>query len=213
MHPADTSPAFNERPAPLKPVGASGSSGRQTAPRFPFFTFRSSAPRPPLDPLTQATVTVCWVVAANKPLYPLYVWWLVGSGTVASLATMLTMPLFAAIALLARRFPFAARLALPLIGTLDTLFETKLFGAASGTALFLAACAMLAALGFRWTEKWWQRASAILIFLAYLAVRGGLGTPLHVWNADELASLFEINAFAVACLMAFIALRYAGVKR
>ena len=45
--------------------------------------------RAPLDPLTQATVTLAWVIALNKPFYPLYVWYLVGNGVVASLATML----------------------------------------------------------------------------------------------------------------------------
>ena len=202
-----------ETPEDLAQRGASGPSDRRTAPRYPFFTFRSAHPRPPLDPLTAATVTVCWVIAANKPFYPLYVWWFVGSGTLASLATLIALPFFAGTAILARHSAFAARLALPLIGTADTLFETKLFGAGSGTSLFLAACIMLAALSFRAAEKWWQRAVAVVVFMAYLATRGGLGAPLRQWTAEEMDILFDINAFAVACLLAFIALRYAGIKR
>ncbi|WP_348531808.1 hypothetical protein [Rhizobium sp. 16-449-1b] len=99
-----------------------------------------------LEPITQATVTVAWVIVFNKPFYPVYVWSLVGSGVTASFGTLLSAPLFLAITFLARRSPFAARIALPLIGTFDTLFETKLFGSASGTELYFAACIMLVAL-------------------------------------------------------------------
>ena len=213
MDQVDVQRPKEETPEDLAQRGASGPSGHRTAPRYPFFTFGSAHPRPPLDPLTAASVAVCWVIAANKPFYPLYVWWFVGSGTLASLATMIALPFFAATAILARRSALAARLALPLIGTADTLFETKLFGAGSGTSLFFAACIMLTALSFRAGEKWWQRAMAVIVFLAYLATRGGLGAPLRQWSTEEMAILFDINAFAVACLMAFIAIRYTGIKR
>ena len=95
-----------------------------------------------LDPLTEATVTVAWVIIANKPFYPVYVWYLVGDGVYASLWTLAAAPLLLTIPFLAKRSPLAARIALPLIGTLDTLFETKLFGQNSGTELFFAACTM-----------------------------------------------------------------------
>lgn len=169
--------------------------------------------RPPLDPLTQATVTIAWVIFANKPFYPLYVWYLVGNGVAASLATLIAMPFFLAIPFLARRSPLAARLALPLVGTLDTLFETKLFGTGSGTELFLAPCIMLAALSFRAEEMWWQRGVAVFVFLAFIFSRTYIGAPLHVWSDADLAILFDLNSFAVASLTAFIALRYAGFSR
>uniref|UniRef100_UPI0031015463 hypothetical protein n=1 Tax=Neorhizobium sp. EC2-8 TaxID=3129230 RepID=UPI0031015463 len=63
--------------------------------------------RPPLDPRTQATVTVAWVIVANKPFYPLYVWYLVGNGVTASLGTLLAAPFFLAIPLIARHAPRA----------------------------------------------------------------------------------------------------------
>ncbi len=166
-----------------------------------------------LDPLTQATVTIAWVVALNKPFYPVYVWYLVGSGVVASLGTLLSAPFFLAIPFIARRFPLAARIALPLVGTFDTLFETKLFGPGSGSELFFAACIMLVALAFRPTEKWWQRGLASLVFVVFLFSRSVIAVPLHVWAGAELDTLFNLNAFAVASLMAFVALRYAGVER
>jgi hypothetical protein len=165
------------------------------------------------DELTRASVTVAWVIVANKPFYPVYVWWLVGSGTQASLGTLVSVPFFLLVPFLARRAPLWARVALPLVGTVDTLFETKLFGYASGTELFLAPCMMLVALSFRPTEAWWQRGSAALVFVAFVVAHGRLGEPLHVWGAEELSTLFSINAFAVASLMAFVAIRYAGVRR
>ncbi|CAN7569255.1 hypothetical protein [Rhizobium sp. LjRoot254] len=167
----------------------------------------------PLDPLTQATVTVAWVILLNKPFYPLYVWWLVGSGVQASLGTLASVPFFLLIIYLGPRNALAARIALPLVGTVDTLFETKLFGYGSGTELFLAPCIMLVALSFYAEEKWWQRGMAGLLFLLFFAAHGRLGAALHEWSPNELATLFNINVFAVASLMAFVAIRYAGLPR
>lgn len=165
------------------------------------------------DDLTRASVTVAWVIIANKPFYPLYVWWLVGSGTLAALGTLVSVPFFLLVPFLARRAPLWARVALPVVGTVDTLFETKLFGYGAGTALFLAPCMMLVALSFHAAEAWWQRGTAGVVFVAFVAAQGRLGEALHVWSAEALGTLFSINAFAVASLMAFIAIRYAGVRR
>lgn len=165
------------------------------------------------DPLTQATVTVSWVIFINKPFYPLYVWYLVDSGVMASLGTLLAAPFFLAIPFLARYSPLAARIALPLVGTFDTLFETKLFGQSSGTELFFAACIMLVALSFRVEEKWWQRGMAALLFAVFVFSRYYIGMPLHIWSDADLSVLFNLNAFAVAGLTCFIALRYAGIQR
>lgn len=169
--------------------------------------------RPTLDPLTQATVTVAWVIFANKPFYPLYVWYLVGSGVTASLLTLVSAPFFLAIPFVARCSPMIARILLPVIGTLDTIFETKLFGTESGTELFLAACVMLAALSFRCEERWLQRALVALIFGGFLVTRNFTGAPLRGWSERELSILFNLNAYALASLLTFVALRYAGVER
>lgn len=166
-----------------------------------------------LDPLTQATVTVAWVIVFNKPFYPVYVWYLIGNGASASLWTLAATPLFVTIPFLAKRSPLAARIALPLIGTLDTLFETKLFGQQSGTELFFAACVMLAAMSFHVKEMWWQRGMAAFVFAVFIASRSLVGAPLHVWSEGDLATLFNLNAFAVASLTTFVALRYAGIRR
>lgn len=169
-----------------------------------------SAQRVPLDPLTQATVTIAWVICLNKPFYPVYVWYLVGDGVVASLGSLLAAPIFLAIPFIARHSPVIARISLPMVGAFDTLFETRLFGQSSGTELFFAACIMLAAVSFRKEEKWIQRSVTALVFAVFLLSRYTGGPPVHGWRDADLAVLLNLNIFAVACLMAFIALRYAG---
>ena len=165
------------------------------------------------DPLTAATITIVWVIVLNKPFYPLSIWWLVGNGVDASLISIASAPFFLAIVFLAKRSSLAARIALPVVGTVDTVFETKLFGTGAGTELFFAACIMLAALSFRAHEKLWQWAVTGFIFAAFLFSRYAIGGALHLWSASDLAILLNFNAFAVACLTAFIALRYAGMVR
>jgi hypothetical protein len=169
------------------------------------------AQRVPLDPLTQATVTIAWVISLNKPFYPLYVWYLVGDGVVASLGSLLAAPAFLAIPFMARHSPVIARISLPIVGAVDTLFETRLFGQSSGTELFFGACIMLAAISFRTEEKWIQRGVAGLVFAVFLLSRQTGGEPLHGWNDADLAVLLDLNIFAVACLMTLIAIRYTGV--
>ena len=100
----------------------------------------SVAERKRTDPLASAGAAVAWVIVANKPLYPVTIWWFVGAGFEASLATLIAAPLYAAVPFLVRRAPLAARVATPAIGLADTLLATKVFGPGSGTELFLFAC-------------------------------------------------------------------------
>lgn len=169
------------------------------------------APRP--DALTQASMTVSWVIILNKPFYPIYVWWLLGTGVGTSALTLLSIPFFLAVPLMAKRSSFYARLALPLIGTVDTVFETWIFGRASATLVFLAPCVLLAALSFRPDEKWTQRGLSCFIYGCFAACWWLIGQPIYPWSSDQLSTLLGVNAFAVASLMAFIGLRYAGLDR
>ncbi|MFK0166643.1 hypothetical protein [Rhizobium sp. NPDC090279] len=166
--------------------------------------------RQPLDQRTQATVTIAWVIIANKPFYPLYVWWLIGSGVRTSTATLASIPFLLVIPLVAGRSSFFARFALPLFGTLDTVFETIIFGKASGTLLFLAPCMALVLVSLYGREKWWQRGLACFILACFVVSWKTMGDPLFPWDSDQLTALLNINAFAVASLMTFIAIRYAG---
>lgn len=167
----------------------------------------------PLDALTAASVTVAWVIALNKPFYPLYVWYLTGEGVLASCATIIAAPLFVALALTASRRPFLTRLGVPLVGIIDTVAAGKFLGQGAGTELFLAPCMLLVALSFRVEEKWWQRGMACLCFLAFVIFHGRMGAPLYSWDPAAVQSLFTLNAFSVASLMVFVTFRTAGLSR
>jgi hypothetical protein len=172
----------------------------------------ASAPQP-ADPLASATAAVAWMVVANKPLYPAIIWWYVGGGFEASLATLIAAPFYAAAAFFAGRAPLAARVATPAVGLADTMLATKVFGQGSGTELFLFACGLLAMLAFRPREAWWSRGLVGLIFVAFVAMRLAGGVALYALPPDELARLLDLNIVSAASLFAFIGLRFAGADR
>jgi hypothetical protein len=161
------------------------------------------------DPLTAASVTTAWVVVANKPFYPLYVWGLAGSASaLASLWTLAAWPLFAALPLLARRWPLAARAGLPLVGAADSVFAAVMFGEASGVEAFLAPCAALAALSFRSAEARVSWALTALVFLAFAALR--YAAPAGV--SPLPGGLVNLNLMSAASLIAFVGLRFASAR-
>lgn len=168
------------------------------------------APRSPLDWRTSAVVSIAWLIAANKPIYPLYVWYFTREGVAAACLSILSAPLFLAIPFIARWSPRAARVAFPVVALVDTIAETKLFGAGSGTELFAAPGALIAALSFYPHEARWLRGLCVVLYVGFLAAHGHLGAPLHLWSEAGLAHLREINIFAVASLTFFVAWRFSG---
>lgn len=165
-----------------------------------------------VDPKTAATVSVAWLVVANKPIYPLYVWWLVGAGTAVAAATALSAPLFLAIALGAAKRPLAARIALPLVGATDTVFATLLFGRASGTELFFVPCLLLAVCAFSPAERRRVRMLVAALFLTFVVVHELVGAGGGPWSAAQATLVREMNILAVASLSAFVAWRFSGTR-
>lgn len=157
---------------------------------------------------TDAVVSVAWLIVANKPIFPLQVWWFVGVGTPAAYLTALSTPAFLAIALFGRRHPLAARVALPLVGAVDTVFATKLFGPASGMELFFVPCLLLAVVGFEPAEARWARALVATLFCAFVAFHGHHGVAWGPWSSEAAARLFDVVVYAVASLAAFIGWRF-----
>ena len=165
------------------------------------------------DGHAEACLAVVWIILANKPLYPLYVWWLLGyDDAIRSFGTLLAAPGFAFLVWLGRRNASAMRPGLVLLGLVDTLWATKWFGSAGGTELFLAPCALLAMVGFRASEAWASRALVILVFVAFAGLHGRFGGPLVAMTVAAPATLFNLNAYAVASLIAFIGLRFARLS-
>ena len=165
------------------------------------------------DPLASAVRAVAWLILANKPIYPLYVWWFAGSGALASTLTAASAPFWLALAWLGSRHSLVLRAGVPLLGLVDTVMATKLFGAASGTELFFVPCLLLAVVSFRLEEVWISRALIAALYLVVIAAHGRYGAPWHSWPAEQLASLLDVNALAVASLCAFVGWKFAGLQR
>lgn len=153
---------------------------------------------------------ISWVILLNKPFYPLYVWYFVGEGIGMSFLTLATAPFYAIVLLLARRSSLAARVAFPLLATLDTIGETKLFGAGSAAELFACPAALIAALSFTSGEARWLRGTIVAMYVAVLAAHGHLGASLYPWTDASLQHLREINIFAVASLTVFAVWVFTG---
>jgi hypothetical protein len=151
------------------------------------------------DPLTAACNRIAHLVAWNQPLYPLYLWWLVGGDWWVSFWTFLSTPLFACVPLVARRNALAGRTMLPLTGVANGLVSVKAFGEASGVALFLIPCTLIALLGFR-RREWRTTAALIGVILAASVAGGHFGAPLGRFASDQYAHFRHLNIYSVAAL-------------
>ncbi|WP_454885051.1 hypothetical protein [Sphingomonas oryzagri] len=155
------------------------------------------------DPMTAACSRIALLVAWNQPLYPLYLWWIVGGDWQMSGWTFLSTPFFASVPAVAKRNALAGRVMVPLTGIANGMISTKAFGIASGVELFLIPCALIALLGFRRSE--W-RTTAILLCATALAavVHGHYGVALGRFTPWEYAHFRRLNAYSVAALSAVI---------
>jgi hypothetical protein len=165
----------------------------------------------PQDARTRACVSTAWLLLVNKPIYPLYVWALIGAdAAIRSIATLALAPLYAGLLLLAPRSALGARIGLPLVGLADTIYATKLMGPDAGTEAFFVDCALLAIVGFHRGEAAIARGLVILVFVAFVALHGRYGSPWQAWTAEEAAGLSLLNVYGAASLAAFIGLRFAA---
>ncbi|MBN8928194.1 MAG: hypothetical protein J0H19_16420, partial [Rhodospirillales bacterium] len=159
------------------------------------------------DPATAVANAIALIVGWNGPFYPLYVVALAGAGGGPAVAlTALSTPFFLAIPALARRSSRAGRLALPLIGTANTLWCIKLLGPACGLQLFLLPCVMLAALLHRRSERpllVLAAAGAVAAYALPERVLGAALIPLHAEVTSRLAALNEASVLALTVVIAW----------
>lgn len=161
------------------------------------------------DPLAEACGSVALVLALNKPVYPLYVWFLAESAFRISLLAGLSMPFYIAVWWLAHRGKsFPARLGMVAVGTADTIFIAFVLGGESGTLIFLFACLMLAGMAFHAREVWLSRGMIGLIFVLFVALYGRIGAPIRPVTPEDMQTLDYLNTTGAAALAAFIALRF-----
>src|ERR1700759_2922100 len=119
------------------------------------------------DPLAALANTVALVVAGNQPFYPLYLHAIVGRAAWPAWITLVTLPLFAIVPMVARYSTLAGRAMLPTIGTANGILAVKLIGVDTGVELFLLACVLLSTLLFRPTERLVMLAVLAFPFAAY----------------------------------------------
>ncbi|WP_322513804.1 hypothetical protein SR870_12045 [Rhodopseudomonas palustris] len=164
------------------------------------------------DPLAATGNLVALVLAGNTPFYPIYVAVLAGPGGMPwLLLTLLSFPLFCLVPVLARKNPLLGRIALSLTATGNTVFCTWLLGVPSGIELFLLPCATLSSLLFRRSERLLMLPLAGLPVAAYFFLHGRYGAPPHIYQADEYAALFSMNAISAAMISIFIGIVFSGL--
>ena len=112
----------------------------------------SPTPRNP-DPRVASCNTIALLVASNQPFYRVYVYFDVSGHVAPTLLTFLSTPFFLAVPAVSRRWPALGRAVLPLTGLANVVVSAKAFGLASGVAIFIVPCALIAAAFFRPSEK------------------------------------------------------------
>jgi len=154
------------------------------------------------DPLAETSNWVALTIGSHLPFWPLYVWWAAGNQSFPSaLLTVALAPVFLAIPFLSRRSGLLGRIATPVVGLANTVFTIWVLGMASGTALFLAPCAALAALLFRRTERWVMLALTALPLLVWYALLYHAPVPLHRYGPAAAQRLFSLNAISISVLI------------
>jgi hypothetical protein len=166
------------------------------------------------DPAAFAVNKIALILAWNGPFYPLYVLLLAGHDALPwCVLTMLATPFFYAVPWVSRRISWGGRIALPLVGAVNTLWCIKLFGVDSGVGLFLYPCLILPALLFHRRERWLMLPLLGLIFLFEFIPPTFYGAPVMALTAQDSARLSGLNEASVAALLCIIAIQFADVFR
>lgn len=155
------------------------------------------------DPLTEASNWVAVSIGSHLPFWPLYVLWSAGwQAWPTCLLTVALAPVFLLIPPLSRRSSLAGRIATPTIGIVNTVYTVWVLGMASGTALFLAPCAALAALLFRRSERWLMIGLTLLPVVVWYVLRTHAPEPWHHYDAPAARNLIALNAISIGVLAA-----------
>ena len=166
------------------------------------------------DPAALAVNKIALILAWNGPLYPVYVLALIGHDALPwSLLTLLVSPFFYALPWLSRQSSLAGRIALPIVGAVNTIWCMKLFGPDSGVGAFLYPCIMLAAMLYRHSERWLMLALVALTVALEFLPASFLGAPIMTLTPVESAHLDALNAGSVAFLLGFIVFQLVNIAR
>lgn len=194
--------------------------GRQPLPPAPRLTAivreawrRIAAYAEDSDPRVAACNWIALLVVSNQPFYPLYVWWAVGPDIAPTFLTFLSTPFFAAVPAVSRRWSRAGRALLPLTGMANVVVSAGAFGAASGVAIFLMPCALIAAAFFRPSERIVALALLGLALAVFIGIDVPAISPLHLYSQSEYAAFARMNALSAGALTAFVGLTLSGMVK
>ena len=160
---------------------------------------------------TAVVISVAWIVAANKPFYPLYIAYLAPAGFAASAITLLSLPVYVLVGVRGRLAPALLWL-VPAAGAADALLAHKAFGAGAGLEAFLAPCAVLAVLVGRERGVRVGRLMLALLGAVFLFLHQWRPLPLAALDTEALVHLRDLNLYSVLGLMFFIGWRALGAR-
>ena len=165
------------------------------------------------DPRAAGCNTIALLVASNQLFYPLYVYFAVSGHIAPTLLTFLSTPFFLAVPAISRRSPVLGRALLPLTGLANVVVSAKAFGAASGAAMFIVPCALIAAAFFRPSERIFALALLALALAIFLGIDSTVLAPLHVYSQTEYAAFGRLNSLSASALVTLLGLMLSGLVR
>jgi hypothetical protein len=163
------------------------------------------------DPACAVANLVAMVIAWNGPLYPLWIIGFVGWNGWPSVFTIVAAPFFFAVPWLMRRSSGLGRFAIPVFGTANCLWSTKLLGAETGVGLFLIPSLLMAALLYRRTERWLLLPALALPFGAHFLPPSVFGPTLFPLAAAAAATLNGLNSASVLALIFLLTWKWSGL--
>ncbi len=165
------------------------------------------------DPRVASCNIIALLVASNQPFYPLYVYLSVSRDIAPTLLTFLSTPFFLAVPAVSRRWPALGRALLPLTGLANVVVSAKAFGPASGVAIFIVPCALIAAAFFRPSEKVFAFALLAVALAIFLGMDSYAFVPVHAYFETEYAAFVRLNALSAGALVALLGLILSGLVR
>jgi hypothetical protein len=165
------------------------------------------------DPRVASCNEIALLVASNQPFYPLYVYLSVSSYVAPTLLTFFSTPFFLAVPAVSRRWPGLGRALLPVTGLANVVVSAKAFGAASGVAIFIVPCALIAAAFFRPSERIFALALIGLALAIFLGIENHSFVPVHTYLQTEYAAFVRLNALSAGALVALLGLILSGLIR
>jgi hypothetical protein len=165
------------------------------------------------DPRVASCNMIALLVASNQPFYPLYVYFSVSRHIAPTLLTFLSTPFFLAIPAVSRRSPVFGRALLPLTGLANVVVSAKAFGAASGVAMFLVPCALIAAAFFRPSERIFAFALLALALAIFLGIDSPVLESLHDYSQAEYAAFVRLNALSASALVTLLGLMLSALVK